>query len=561
MNEIVAKSTYDVAVIGAGIAGLTAAALLSKAGLSVCVLEKQPQVGGYLAGFRRKNFRFDSAIHWLNQCGKNGMVTRIFEFIGDDYPKTKMLHRIHRDKGTAHDYTITSNPEELKAAWIKDFPAEKKGIEKFFRAAQKIAKAYEKIAANFRSAETMSLLEKTKTGISKLPFLMAVIRYIWYNGEDVPKGLSKHFFKDPRLQALYASEKDLLSCLFPIVFAYIDDYQLPPQGGSQTFIEWLQYVVSYFDNDIICSAPVRQIVYKDGAAEGLIFTKKGKDYTIKCGQIIAACDVETLYEKMLPPKAIPSQLKHNLKEAELYTSAVAISLALDCPTEALGFGEELLFISEEGISRAEHYASDPHITAISVIPPSLRDASLAPKGKGTLTIYTSADIHYKDNWGTEKDAAGNYIRTPLYYEIKEAYSQVILDRIEKRLGIDLRSHILLKEVATPVTHWRYTGNRGGSIMGARPGKANMQAKIAHHQTPVANLILGGHWSDLGGGVPIAVRAGANAALLVLRQQKPKAFKLFANYADGKLTVKEAKKSNSFLAYDNSWKQGKTPAQS
>ena len=79
MSEIVAKSYYDVVIIGAGISGMTAAALLSRCGLSVCVLEKEPHAGGYLAGFRRKDFRFDSAIHWLNQCGEKGLVTKIFE--------------------------------------------------------------------------------------------------------------------------------------------------------------------------------------------------------------------------------------------------------------------------------------------------------------------------------------------------------------------------------------------------------------------------------------------------------------------------------------------------
>ena len=57
------KSYYDVVIVGAGIGGLTAGALLSKAGLSVCVLEKEPHPGGYRAGFRRKDFLCDIAIH------------------------------------------------------------------------------------------------------------------------------------------------------------------------------------------------------------------------------------------------------------------------------------------------------------------------------------------------------------------------------------------------------------------------------------------------------------------------------------------------------------------
>ena len=75
MQKIELKPHYDVTVIGAGVGGLTAAALLSKAGLSVCVLEMADHSGGYLAGFRRKHFLFDTAIHWLNQCSPGGMAS------------------------------------------------------------------------------------------------------------------------------------------------------------------------------------------------------------------------------------------------------------------------------------------------------------------------------------------------------------------------------------------------------------------------------------------------------------------------------------------------------
>lgn len=559
MKEIISKSQYDVAIIGAGIAGMTSAALLSKAGLSVIVLEKEPHAGGYLAGFRRKEFRFDSAIHWLNQCGAKGLVTRIFQFIGDDFPHTPNMKRIHREKGKHHDFTITSSPEVLKAAWIKAYPEDKKGIEQFFEAAKRMGDAFAEMSPKFRSLETMNLFEKMLSGIGKLKFLRTVIRYVWYGDEKMEKGLDL-FFKNPDLRSLFASEKDILSCLFPIAFAYHQDYQLPPKGGSQVFIEWLVHVVEYFKNDIIYNSTVQKIIYEKGKAQGLVFKHKGIEHTVKAQHTIAACDVEMLYEKMLPAHAIPQALKTNLKNAVLYTSAVAISLALDCPTEDLGFKEELVFIKEEGIPREDHYASDPNITAISIIPPSLRDKSLAPKGKGTLTIYTSCEIDYQNYWGTTKDKEGNYIRTEAYYQLKEAYTNIILNRIEQRLGIDLRSHILFKDVATPITHWRYTNNRGGSIMGARPGEANYKAKVAHAQTPVKNLILGGHWADLDGGVPIATRAGANAALLVLKEQNLAAFRTFARYADGKINLPQVKKTGTFQEYNNSWIPTPTPAQ-
>ena len=68
--------TYDVAVIGAGISGLTAAALLARAGLGVCVLEEQPHPGGYLQACRRGGLTFDPASQWLHAVGPGGRTGR-----------------------------------------------------------------------------------------------------------------------------------------------------------------------------------------------------------------------------------------------------------------------------------------------------------------------------------------------------------------------------------------------------------------------------------------------------------------------------------------------------
>ena len=102
---------FDVVIIGAGISGLTSAALLSNAGLKVCVLERHYLIGGYLQGFERNDFVFDTAIHWLNQCGEKGTVTKIFNHLGKDYPKPMAMEKIHRHLSDKVDYTLTNNPE------------------------------------------------------------------------------------------------------------------------------------------------------------------------------------------------------------------------------------------------------------------------------------------------------------------------------------------------------------------------------------------------------------------------------------------------------------------
>ncbi|MCH5600061.1 hypothetical protein [Niabella ginsengisoli] len=169
-------------------------------------------------------------------------------------------------------------------------------------------------------------------------------------------------------------------------------------------------------------------------------------------------------------------------------------------------------------------------------------------------------MNYKNNWQTTTDVNGNYVRTDAYKQLKKEIAETILQHVEELVAPGLRSHILFYEVATPVTHWRYTGNKNGTMMGAKPSRKNMKSRIAHYHTPVKNLLIGGQWAELGGGVPIAVKAGANAALLILQKENKPAFKIFANYMDGKTSVADVLKSETFKEYDNSWIRKPTPAE-
>jgi phytoene dehydrogenase-like protein len=560
MHRLDIKPYYDVVIIGGGVGGLTASALLSKAGLSVCILEKEPHVGGYLAGFRRKDFRFDTAIHWLNQCNPGGLVGRVFDLLGTDHPTAIPQKRIRRYKGDTFDYLLTNNPDEWRDRLISEFPHEKKGIVKFFRAAWNLGKSFDNYSTVFRTEETMSFFEKARNKLRLLKFALPFIPYITYSGEKgLKKGLN-HFFREKAIQDIFASETELLSCLVPIGWAYFGDFQSPPKGGGQVIPEWLQHIVGYYHNDIHCKCKVTEILLEDKVCKGVAFEHRGQKYEIRSKYVIAACDVETVYEKMLPPSAVPDKLKKKLKKAELYSSSVTVSIALDCPAEALGFNEELVHLASESQAFDHHHGGDPLKSEISILAPSLRDKSLAPEGQGTLVLFMPAFMDYNDHWFTEKDASGNFIQGEKYRKLKNEITEKIIQRVSEKLGIDLQSHILFYETATPVTHWRYTGNKNGTMMGAKPGKENMQSGVAHYRTPVRNLILGGHWAELGGGVPIAVKAGSNASLLIFKEENKLAFQLLAAYMDNKIDLKKLKANSCFKPYDNSWQQKPTPAQ-
>ena len=68
---------FDSVIIGGGLAGLTCAALLAKAGLKVVVLEKNSRLGGYAVSYTVKGHRFDIAIQALGGCDRYGVISRL----------------------------------------------------------------------------------------------------------------------------------------------------------------------------------------------------------------------------------------------------------------------------------------------------------------------------------------------------------------------------------------------------------------------------------------------------------------------------------------------------
>ena len=71
---------YDVAVIGAGSAGLSAGALLAKEGKTVIVLDRSPYLGGRGMAVPDEGFKLNVGGHLLEDSGSG--ITKIFEYLG-----------------------------------------------------------------------------------------------------------------------------------------------------------------------------------------------------------------------------------------------------------------------------------------------------------------------------------------------------------------------------------------------------------------------------------------------------------------------------------------------
>ncbi len=98
-------NAVDVAIIGAGPAGLTAAYLLSKQGLSVTVIEKDPvYVGGISRTVKHQGFRFDIGGHRF--FSKSQEVVALWnEILPDDFIQRPRMSRIYYE-GKFYSYPL-----------------------------------------------------------------------------------------------------------------------------------------------------------------------------------------------------------------------------------------------------------------------------------------------------------------------------------------------------------------------------------------------------------------------------------------------------------------------
>ena len=503
---------FDVIVIGAGAGGLTAAGLLAKAGLKTVVFESDTQVGGYLAGFHRRSFHFNTSIEWLNHCQPGGFVHTIFGYLGGTFPECPQMRNICRFKSDSFDYLLTSDQHDLREALVRDFPGDESGIWAFFQDSERLGERLRLLDQKVLGPDTMVWHEKVRFGLEMLYWALPIIRYL---RTPIDKGLRRYFRCGA--EKIFISHESLMSVMVSIAWASSGNMQSSPLGGSSVLAQWLHDRAVESGARVELNQRVEQVLLDDRLQACGVKLTDGR--RVNAQFVVAACDLQTLYEKMLPNGVISARLLKGLRNADVYYSYFTIFLGLTCNPATLGFGEETLHLIRTDVTRDDQSGGDPHRTLITVNAPSLRDPSLAPLGKGTLTIHCPAYLDSADEWHTGSGRE----RGEAYRRYKESFANILLDRVEARVAPGLRQYIEVMEIATPVTYWRYTGNTKGSIMGAKPTRKNILSGVAHYHTPVKNLLVGGHCGEYGGGVPLAVKAGTNASLIILKELAPSAY--------------------------------------
>ena len=119
---------WDVVIVGAGIGGLTAAAMLVKAGLRVLVLERTTHFGGTAYVYKRKGFTFPMGPLGFSTPSLVGEILKSLD--GEDLKLSPIQYRI---KAFDLDIPLSLPFPKMIEELTRIFPAERKSVSQFFK--------------------------------------------------------------------------------------------------------------------------------------------------------------------------------------------------------------------------------------------------------------------------------------------------------------------------------------------------------------------------------------------------------------------------------------------
>lgn len=491
---------YDAIILGAGMGGLTAAALLAKKGLKTLLIEKEKQVGGYVVSFKRGEFTFDATGAFVGGCQEGGEFYQVLKEMGahEEIEFIPIRHiqnlypgfEIHLSQGGFQSYM---------EALLNLFPEEEKGLKTYLSLVRQIGE-------EVRSYSEMSLIKKIL-----FPFYFQnLVRFHKSTHKTILDRLFRGGEIKMALHTLPTTEPpSRLSFFFvaALISKALIEGVFYPKGGMGKISEAIAKSFQRAGGEIHLQMEAEQILLKDGRVEGVL-TKDGKMF--QSPMVISDVNPNQMV-KMLPKESQRSLLK-KMGHFQYALSCFVLYVATDLDLESMNlpYFTYLRFLSDlEEEDRLLRRGDIPNHPTMIVSIPTLLDFSLAPSGQHLIKILVHAPYHYQEAWGK-----GDPVK---YKRIKEEFSRKVLQQLESKLIPNLSNHLLFYEAATPWTLERYTGNEGGAMYGLASTPQQMGNLRPSHRTPVPGLFQVGHYTRPSHGITGASLSGLFAVRMILQK--------------------------------------------
>jgi phytoene dehydrogenase-like protein len=413
-----AKDEYDVIVIGSGLAGLTTANILGRAGYSVLLLEQHYKLGGMATWFKRPGGHiFDVSLHGFPY----GMLKSCRRYWSDEIAQSIVQLKNIRFDNPMFSLTTTYNREDFTRLLTDRFGISPDVVKSFFDTAR---------GMNFyddQSLTTRELFNRFFPGRDDVVRLL-MEPMVYANGSTL---------EDPAIT-------------YGIVFSnFMSKGVFTFEGGTDRLVQLMEEELRRNHVDIRIKCDAEKILVERDRVSGVEVNGR----VIKTRSIVSNANLNLTIFRLVGEQHFDQKFVDDARAVRLNNSSTQVYMGLK-PDERIDESTgDLLFSSTAREFRTELLLSkDITSRTFSFYYPRTR-----PQGRPRCLIVSSTNAHY-DDWAHMSDEE--------YQASKQDLIETTLNALDKYVP-SIRERLDHIEASTPRTFQHYTKHAAGASFGTK----------------------------------------------------------------------------------------------
>jgi phytoene dehydrogenase-like protein len=474
-----------VAIVGAGIAGLTAGVYAAQSGFEVTIFEQHTIPGGASTSWRRKGYLFEGGMHWLTGSSPSTSLHGLWTEIGALNDKVSIYNRdpffTFEDQGKT--VCLYRDLNKFRNHLLELAPEDEKEIINLSKDLMK----FTKMQMPIMDIKGVKVKNKKKISASTMLSMMpALPRMGFYNKQSVREFAER--FTNPILrkflQTIIGPENNATGLVFTMATLMSGDGGYP-EGGSLAMARRIADYLKAIGGRIEYGRSVDRVEVRNGAACGVIIEGE----LVKSDAVIVTQDTMVAIDRLFAAPIYEAWAK-TMREVTIPMLDTIICLGVEADLSDLP--ESIIFNLEKPFN-----CGDIPVNMISMNNYA-GYRSYAPEGCTAVTAICSGDSY--DFWKKcKEDGTYEAEKEKLAY----AYIEAISAKYPKISG-----KVTVWDVATPLTYERYLRSYKGSWM-TGSGKGKM-ASYPSKPESIQNVYFASHRLMPPGGLPGAAVMGRTA---------------------------------------------------
>lgn len=480
------RKAKSVAIIGGGVAGLAAAALLSRKGLDVKVFEANSKVGGSCATTNLRGYTFNDGALYL---ALPSLLDHLFEKLRLDRRSLLPLRKISANQTTSMpDGTRVTIGEGLDIRIDgKHGAAERERLQeelaRFMRKWEPVLRLFvdDLLLHPFSLARPIA---KGWRHVHKLRGTVASELSACFSDEAARAALSGAL--------LYAGvPPEKMPVLFVIgLVAMFRDGLFLPEGGMGRIPETLSRGLQAHGGEIHLNSGVRRILVRDGRVYGVEVADAD---SVQVDAVISTVSGMLTFGKLMDPRDVPAAMRRKVQEAKLSHKGYVLQLGLRNEIDVRSHSHQVLPMMEDQHRVFQPSGDDIRWPIYTV--PTVTMPELAPAGGSIVEMFPPIRQDMAaDDWSEDR---------------KEEVAERAIDALKRIHEIDIK----VRHIVSPKEFQERAHLYRGALYGLSP--VGGPRTLYPHRSPVPGLYLGGQTTWPGFGVGPAAMSGIFAAEAVV----------------------------------------------